>query len=104
MPLNNEVVLRSRFKLDLNKSDQKALQLLKNKEQSNYIIASVDQYVFIKIPKEKQHFWSPQHHIEIDPVDEKPSILSRLFGPNPTVWTMFMFFYFVVAGLFVGLN
>ena len=79
MPLSNEIVLRPRFNLDLNISDQKALQLFKNKGQSNYIISCVNQHVFIKIPKEKQHFWSPQLHLEIDPVDENFSFFKWPF-------------------------
>ena len=35
-------------------------------------------------------------------VDENSSRLFGLFGPNPTVWTMFMFFHFIIAGLFIG--
>mgnify|MGYP006959937810 CR=1 FL=1 len=34
--------------------------------------------------------------------DETSSTIYGLFGPNPTVWTMFMFFHFVVIGLFFG--
>jgi len=90
--------------MNLNTTDQKALQAFKDKnsEQSDYIVTCVDQHVFIKIPKEKQHYWSPQLHLEIDSVDDDSSELSGLFGPNPTVWTMFMFFHFIVAGLFIG--
>ena len=29
-------------------------------------------------------------------------MLHGLFGPNPTVWTMFMFLHFFVAGLFIA--
>jgi hypothetical protein len=104
MHLSNEVVLRPRFNIDLNTDDKKALQAFKDKklEQSEFIITCVDHHVFIKIPKEKQHYWSPQLHLEIDPIDDDSSLLSGLFGPNPTVWTMFMFFHFIVAGLFIG--
>ncbi len=104
MHLSNEVVLRPRFKMELKTNDQKALQAFKDKksEQSDYIVTCVDHHVFIKIPKVKQHYWSPQLHLEIDPVDDHSSKLSGLFGPNPTVWTMFMFFHFIVAGLFIG--
>lgn len=40
--------------------------------------------------------------MEIVEVDENSSILNGLFGPNPAVWTMFMFFHFLVAVLFIG--
>jgi hypothetical protein len=104
MHLSNEVVLRPRFKMDLNSNEGKAIQAFKDKksEQSDFVITCVDQHVFIRIPKEKQHYWSPQLHLEIEPIDEDSSVLRGLFGPNPTVWTMFMFLHFVVAGLFIG--
>jgi hypothetical protein len=41
-------------------------------------------------------------HLEINQNENKGSIIYGLFGPNPTIWTLFMFFHFVVAGLFIG--
>lgn len=29
-------------------------------------------------------------------------MLHGLFGPNPTVWTLFVFLHFMVAGLFIA--
>ena len=75
---------------------------LKKKTQKDFIVTRVDNHVFIKYPKEKQHFWSPQLHLEIDKVDDNKSLLHGLFGPNPTVWTMFMFLHFMVAGFFIA--
>ena len=63
--------------------------------QSEFIITRVDDHVFIKFPKDKQHFWSPQLHLEINKVDDNSSTLHGLFGPNPTVWTLFMFLHFL---------
>lgn len=105
MELSNEVVLRPRFKFNVNADNESLLTLLENtsKAQSNFIVTRVDDHVFIKIPKIKQHFWSPQLHLEInEDEDKQKSIIYGLFGPNPTVWTMFMFFHFVVAGFFIG--
>lgn len=103
MHLSNEVVLRPRFKINLETDHQKALKAFKDKksEQSEYIVTCVDHHVFIKIPKKKQHYWSPQLHLEIDPTGDDSCELRGLFGPNPTVWTMFMFFHFIVASLFI---
>lgn len=105
MELSNEVVLRPRFKFNVNADNESLLTLFENtsKAQSNFIVTRVDDHVFIKIPKIKQHFWSPQLHLEInEDEDKQKSIIYGLFGPNPTVWTMFMFFHFVVAGFFIG--
>lgn len=106
MELSNEVVLRPRFKFNVNYDNRSLLSLfeVEGKKQSNFIVTRVDDHVFIKIPKAKQHFWSPQLHLEInkDYGDTEKSTIYGLFGPNPTVWTMFMFFHFVVASLFLG--
>lgn len=108
MSLSNEIILRPRFKFIVNQENENLLKLFENAKnsQSNFIISCVDNHVFIKSPKEKQHFWSPQLHLEInkDEVDINSSIISGLFGPKPTVWTMFMFFHFIVIGLFLGFS
>ncbi len=106
MELSNEIVLRPRFKFNVNKDNASLLSLFEaeSKKQSEFIVTRVDDHVFIKIQKEKQHFWSPQLHLEIneDYDDTKTSMIYGLFGPNPTVWTMFMFLHFMVAGFFIG--
>ena len=104
MSTTNDIVLRPRFKIELKKSNIETIQIFENKKktQSEFIISCVDDHVFIKFPKEKQHFWSPQLHIEIIENNEHTSTLHGLFGPNPTVWTMFMFIHFIVAGLFIA--
>lgn len=104
MSLSDEIVLRPRFKIELKRNNQEALKLFEDTKdsQSDFIVSRVDNHVFIRIPKNKQHFWSPQLQLEIVEVDENSSILNGLFGPNPAVWTMFMFFHFLVAVLFIG--
>jgi len=104
MSVNNDIILRPRFKIELDKNNQKVLNLFEaaKKTQKDFIVSRIDDHVFIKIPKADQHFWSPQLHLEIMEVDKNSSQLFGLFGPNPTVWTMFMFFHFIVAGLFIG--
>lgn len=104
MHLPNEVVLRPRFQIELNQSHTSALEAFDEVKtsQTEFKVSRVDDHVFIRIPKAKQHFWSPQLHLEINEVDENSCRLHGLFGPNPTVWTMFMFFHFMVAGLFIA--
>lgn len=104
MPIKNEIVLRPRFKLNLDRTNEDALMTFENakKEQKEFIVSRIDDHVFIKIPKNKQHFWSPQLHLEIMEIEKDKCTIFGLFGPNPTVWTMFMFFHFIVAGLFLG--
>jgi len=54
----------------------------------------VDQHVTLKVPVEARHFWSPQLSLEIEEVEEGGGSLIRgLYGPAPSVWLMFVFFY-----------
>ena len=105
MALSNEIILRPRFKFEVEHDNAyvlKAFEQTKNSQQ-DFVVSRIDDHVFIKIRKENQHFWSPQLHLEISQNDDQNrSTIYGLFGPNPTVWTMFMFLHFVVIGLFLG--
>jgi len=52
----------------------------------------VDHHVTLKIPYEQQHFWSPQLDVEVETVPEG-TLVRGLYGPHPSVWLMFVFFY-----------
>ncbi|MGC6431654.1 MAG: GTP-binding protein [Jejuia sp.] len=104
MPTKNDIVLRPRFKRELNEGNQSILEQFEasKTKQSDFRVTRIDNHVFIRYPKKDQHFWSPQLHLEIDETSTKSSILHGLFGPNPTVWTMFMFLHFIVASAFIA--
>lgn len=104
MALSNDIILRPRFKFDVNTDNEKLLKGFEDTKnsQSNFIVTRIDAHVFIKFPQQKQHFWSPQLHIEINKNENQSTTIHGLFGPNPSVWTMFMFFHFIVAGLFIA--
>ncbi|MEM5567021.1 GTP-binding protein [Psychroserpens sp. AS72] len=104
MSTTNDIVLRPRFKFNVNQENTSILDVFEDTKntQKEFIVSRIDDHIFIKIPKAKQHFWSPQLHLEINENENKSSIIYGLFGPNPTVWTLFMFFHFIVAGLFIG--
>jgi len=104
MHLSNDVVLRPRFKMELKQDNETLIRDFESTKstQKDFVVTRVDDHIYIKIPKDKQHFWSPQLHLEIMKVDDGHSYLFGLFGPNPTVWTMFMFFHFLIAGLFIA--
>ncbi|REG87532.1 GTP-binding protein [Winogradskyella sediminis] len=107
MSLTNEIVLRPRFTFEVQTHNEILLKGFEDQSdfaENNYIVTRVDNHIFIKINKKDQHFWSPQLHLEITDNGDNNSIVKGLFGPNPTVWTMFMFFHFVVAALFFGLG
>jgi hypothetical protein len=101
--LSNEIVLRPRFQMEL---EQPCSQLVAKfsevkKTEKKFHISCVDDHIFIKLPKKEQHFWSPQLHLEITEKDENNCSLHGFFGPNPTVWTLFMFLHVAVGILFM---
>lgn len=104
MPLTNDIILRPRFKIELGQNNERVLSAFEKAKTttSEFVVTRIDDHVFIKFPRHKQHFWSPQLHLEINAVDENSALLHGLFGPNPTVWTLFMFLHFIVAGLFIA--
>jgi hypothetical protein len=104
MTAANDIVLRPRFKMEIPQTNEVLLTAFEDSKnsQNRYIVTRVDDHVFIKLPRNEQHFWSPQLHLEINEIEGNKSMVYGLFGPNPTVWTMFMFFHFIVAGLFIG--
>ena len=106
MALSNNIVLRPRFKFDVNAVNEKLLKEFEDTKnsQSDFIVSRIDDHVFIKFPKQAQHFWSPQLHLEINEKNKQSATVQGLFGPNPSVWTMFMFFHFIVAGLFIAFS
>jgi len=103
MNLNNNIVLRPRFSMKLNQDAKIVLEQFKSNTKNNNSIriSVIEPHIFLKIAKEKQHFWSPQLHLEVLQQGTS-STIKGLFGPNPVVWTMFMFLHFFVAGAFIG--
>ncbi|WP_299062726.1 GTP-binding protein [uncultured Polaribacter sp.] len=102
---NNKIFLRPRFSINLKENSEELLKritLYLNSDACTYRSRVVDGHIFVDIPKNKSHFWSPQLHFEIEKIDENSSILKGLFGPKSQVWTLFMFVHFVVAILFLG--
>jgi hypothetical protein len=61
-------------------------------------------YGTLKVPKVEQHYWSPQLNLTIEKTEEG-TLVRGLYGPRPTVWSMFVFFYAVIAfaALIVGI-
>jgi hypothetical protein len=100
----NDTILRPRFNFRFKQSNTSALSAFENskKTQSNFIVNKVDNHVFIRVPKSEQKLSSPQLHLEIIPIDDSNCTIKGLFGPNPTIWTLFMFLHFIIVMLFLG--
>jgi hypothetical protein len=104
MELPNDIVLRPRFTLEYTVLPETILRAYEDVGaiSKDFIVHRADDHIFISIPKNEQHFWSPQLHLEIYKIDSQVTVIKGLYGPSPTVWTLFMFFHFVVFILFMA--
>ncbi len=60
-------------------------------------------FISVFIPKAAQHYWSPQLSMTIES-SEEGQVIRGLYGPRPTIWTMFVFFYFLIGLLLVFIS
>ncbi len=103
-PIPNDIILRPRFQLEISEARETVLKAFEDLKKNAFVIKRLDEHIFIKFKPEQNNFWSPQLHLEIDEVDEKNCKLFGVFGPNPSLWTFFMFLHFGVATLFIILG
>ena len=102
--LKNDIVLRPRFEIDLPFPQKIVLEIFENTAQKPFLIKRLDEHIFIKFNPKANQFWSPQLHLELYETDKKNCKLIGVFGPNPTLWTFFMFLHFGVATIFIILG
>ena len=102
--LGEEIVLRPRFTMEFEHPMDWVFERLDHaaKAQKDFIVTRVDHHIFIKIPVNKQHYWSPQLDLEVFSFNPGQCSVRCLFGPKPAVWTLFMFMHFLVGVLFIG--
>ena len=67
----------------------------------------MDHHIVLRIPIERQHYWSPRLSLTLEEETAGGSTLIRgLFGPRPSVWLLFVFLYssIGVISLFVAIT
>jgi hypothetical protein len=104
MDANNEIRLRLRFYKDVPENIESVRQKFENykansKEDGHLKIKH--HHIWMNIPEAKREYWSPHLHLELESKDNNETHIRGLFGPEPTLWTLFMFLHFMVAGIFV---
>lgn len=104
MNSENEIRLRLRFFKDVDDN----LEIVKAKFQSHrdsqpkdYSVKVNDEHIWFHFKGDKKHYWSPHLHLELEPKEDNTTHIRGLFGPDSTLWTLFMFLHFVVAGIFI---
>ena len=93
------VQIRPRFKIETQIPAEEIAERLRaglEKSDSVCVGEAHARYANIMMPKKDQHYWSPQLGITMEETEEG-TIVRGLYGPRPTVWTMFVFFYAAIA-------
>ncbi|MEM7484463.1 MAG: GTP-binding protein [Bacteroidota bacterium] len=102
--IGNEIVLRPRFDIDLNSDLEPLLEVFDKTEQDQLLVKRLDEHIYIRFKKKDTTFWSPQLHLELTSFEKGISRIHGVFGPNPTLWTFFMFLHFGIGTLFIILG
>ncbi len=90
--------------MELNDSQENVIWAFEKSTIEPFLVTRIDAHIFIKFNVEQHQFWSPQLHLEFENLDEGKCKLYGVFGPNPTLWTFFMFLHFGVATIFIILG
>ncbi|MFD1553538.1 hypothetical protein DNU06_07635 [Putridiphycobacter roseus] len=104
----SDLKFRPRFQLFFKSEEQEIIQQIKealrhdNPEEFQGKVRHG--HFTIWIHPEKKHFWSPVLDISFEKMEDKQTQMRCLLAPTPTVWTMFMFGYFItIFSTFIGL-
>ena len=100
----NKILLKPRFKMKFDESQEEILAKFKKNlkdKDCKYCSKQSGNHIFLDVPKAEEHFWSPQLQVEVIKVEKDKTTIKGILGPKPQVWTMFIFFHFVLALAFV---
>lgn len=98
--LENAISLRVHFQLESEKTDKQIVEaalLLQQEKKSDCTVKVIDDHIWLGISKKHQKLYSPNLHIELDKNEQGKSIINAKFGPDPALWTLFMFLHFGLA-------
>lgn len=102
--MSNNLKLRFRFYNVCNKSIatiKKEFEDLKTTVEPDYKIKMIDNHIWFSIGVLKREKYSPQLHIEMEEMEDGNTAINGLYGPDPVLWTFFMFLHFIIAGVFI---
>lgn len=104
MDANNEIRLRLRFYKDVDENidsvREKFDNFKKNCTQDCHLKIKHN-HIWMNMPASKKKYWSPHLHVELESKNNNETHIRGLFGPEPTLWTLFIFLHFMVAGIFI---
>jgi hypothetical protein len=90
--------IRPRIRFEYKDSPSGFSETIKRRlnQQNNIDGEVLSNFITIYPVQEDQHYWSPQLTLTME-ATEKGSLIRGLYGPQPSVWTMFIFFYALIG-------
>lgn len=104
MEIDSQIALRPRFEKTIALpilEIQEKVNACKKKYAPDFNIRQLDEHIWIYIGEANKELHSPHLHLELEAIDEHHTKVNGLFGPDPALWTMFIFLHFIVAGIFI---
>jgi len=104
METDNEVRLLLRFYKDMPQKSKTLLQKFedyKKTKNSNYLVKTGGNHIWLHIIGERKKYYSPHLHLEFESPNENETHIRGLYGPDPMLWSLFMFLHFIIAGTFL---
>ncbi|MBP2284291.1 hypothetical protein H4V97_002609 [Flavobacterium sp. CG_23.5] len=104
MDINNEISLRLRFHKDIPENADVLRQKFANYTQiksNDYFVKIRGYHIWLNLKGPQKKYYSPHLHLELEPTSPTLTNIRGLFGPDPNLWTFFMFLHFITAGIFL---
>lgn len=103
--LNDQIKLKPSFKIDITDDGlyEKLSVSAAHEKEISIDVKQLDEHVWLSIPTIEKKYYSPRLHVEIEDKEKSSYVLHCTFGPDPNLWTMFMFLHFFLAIIFIGI-
>ncbi|PKP26857.1 MAG: hypothetical protein CVU03_01445 [Bacteroidetes bacterium HGW-Bacteroidetes-2] len=104
MELENQIPLRLRFEKEVSKPIPMLLENVKKMKEvvkPEFHITTSEEHIWLHISRQNKKYYSPHLHLELEKINDNSTKVKGLFGPDPALWSFFMFLHFGVAGLFL---
>lgn len=102
--IDNTFALRPRFtffsELDVETICERFAEIASIYE-TDYKIKRVDNHIFLSMGIIQREYYSPNLQLELETYEDGRTHIRAVFGPDPVLWTLFMFLHFIVAGIFI---
>lgn len=96
--------IRPRFRQTVDQAPdslQEHLRARLEQEAGSCEVRCFPQFISLRIPVKDQHFWSPQLNLSLEPTEDGKTLVEGIYGPNPNVWSLFLYGYFLLGFLAV---